>query len=220
MKKLLEKMPSGMLQTFKALKDRIRNGTGTPTDILNALTGYDVCERLRKEVIDSDKSLEELRGRLRESRRAYFRAIADRAACQKEINGLLQRKSSWADSDVTRFTDLYRGELRLEQVEAESRAENDQLERAVDDAHQRLIGSMRERYQEEQTWSDKVRRVSTYGTVALMILNLVLFLFLQLVIEPVKRRRFVKSFESVLDQKLATFAQANSTGSPSSPGSR
>ena len=54
-----------------------------------------------------------------------------RFACQKEINGLLQRKSGWQDAELTRFTELYRREMQLEQEEYESKAENEVLEKKV-----------------------------------------------------------------------------------------
>ena len=186
---------------FSGLRDRL--GTiQSPTDALNMLTGYDVCERLRQQVITSDRELETLRGRLRDSRKLYYRSITDRSTCQKEINGLLQRKSTWTDAELNRFTELYRSEIRLEQDEQAAKAENDYLEKVVDDAHQRLINAMRERYQEEQTWSDKIRRISTFGTVGLMVINFLLFLVLQTVIEPRKRRRFVRQFEEALERRL------------------
>lgn len=187
--------------SLKTIHSRIKTSQ-SPTDLLNALTGYDVCERLRQQVLQADQELEQFRHKLRDSRKSYFRAISDRSTCQKEINGLLQRKSTWSDHELTRFTELYRNEMRLEQDEASAKSENDHLEKIVDDAHQRLINVMRERYQEEQTWSDKVRRISTFGTFGLMVVNFLLFLTLQLWVEPRKRRRLVSQFEAVLERRL------------------
>lgn len=194
MRQILDKLP------------RIRKLLGSvssPSEALNVLTGYDVCERLRRQVLDADSELEKYRQKLRDSRKEYFRAISERSRCQKEINGLLQRKSTWSDSELTRFTELYRSEMRLEQDEATAKQENDHLEKIVDDAHQRLINVMRERYQEEQTWSDKIRRLSTFGTIGLMVVNFLLFLVLQTVIEPRKRNRLVAQFERVLEERVA-----------------
>lgn len=190
--------------TMSTLRDRLKAGTSA-TDVLNTLTGYDVCERLRRQVVQADQELEQLRQKLRDSRRTYFRAISERSTCQKEINGLLQRKSTWSDSELTRFTELYRSEMKLEQEEATAKADNDHLEKIVDDSHQRLINVMRERYQEEQTWSDKIRRISTFGTFGLMFVNFLLFVVLQVWVEPRKRRRLVSQFESVLEKRLKEY---------------
>jgi sensitive to high expression protein 9, mitochondrial len=54
-----------------------------------------------------------------------------------------------------------------------------------------LIG----RYHEEQIWSDKIRRASTWGTFLLMGVNLFLFGVVQIGLEPWRRRRLVVGFE-------------------------
>lgn len=59
-----------------------------------------------------------------------------------------------------------------------------------------------ERYHEEQLWSDKIRSVSTYGTWALMVVNLILFVAVQTVFEPYKRKRLTDRFEDLLVQKV------------------
>lgn len=51
------------------------------------------------------------------------------------------------------------------------------------------------RYHEEQIWSDKIRRASTWGTWGLMGFNVLLFIVVQLGLEPWKRRRLVGGFE-------------------------
>jgi Fe2+ transport system protein B len=204
MKGILDKIKRALQTvnpTMQSMQSRFKS-VNSPTELLNTLTGYDICERLRRQVIKTDQELEELRQKLRDSRRSYFRAITDRSHCQKEINGLLQRKNTWSDHELNRFTELYRNEMRLEQEESAAKSENDHLEKVVDDAHQRLINAMRERYQEEQTWSDKVRRISTFGTFGLMFVNFLLFLALQLWVEPRKRRLLVSQFEAVLEKKL------------------
>jgi hypothetical protein len=51
------------------------------------------------------------------------------------------------------------------------------------------------RYHEEQIWSDKIRRASTWGTFALMGVNVVLFIVVQVGLEPWRRKRLVRGFE-------------------------
>ncbi|GMG55729.1 unnamed protein product [Ambrosiozyma monospora] len=51
------------------------------------------------------------------------------------------------------------------------------------------------RYHEEQVWSDKIRQFSTWGTVLLMCVNMLMLLLVQFVFEPWKRYRLVNSFE-------------------------
>lgn len=170
--------------------------------LLNKITGYDTCESLRESVTKADAEFQSLREALTTSREAFTRAIQERSACQKELNSLLQRKPTWIDTDLQRFTELYRHEMRLESTEKQAKEANEHLEKAVDKAHNFLISSMRERYQEEQLWSDKIRRLSSFGTFGLMAVNLALFLVLQTVIEPRKRQRFISDFEKIVIDKL------------------
>lgn len=170
--------------------------------MINKLTGYDQCERLRESVNLADNQFQQLRERLQDSRINFTKAIAERSICQKELNGLLQRKPSWLDTDLQRFTELYRTEMRLEATETSAKEVNERLEKEVDQAHHRLVGAMRERYQEEQLWSDKIRRASTFGTFGLMLINVVLFMGVQLVSEPRKRRQLVSQIENVVVGKL------------------
>jgi len=55
--------------------------------------------------------------------------------------------------------------------------------------------SVHGRYHEEQIWSDKIRRASTWGTFALMGVNVVLFIVVQIGFEPWRRKRLVRGFE-------------------------
>src|ERR1700722_16005532 len=129
---------------------------------LNRVTGYDECERLRATALDHDAVFRGSRRALVAARSRFSTAISERSACQKELNHLLQRKHLWRDEELGRFTELYRSEMRLEAEEQRTKTENDRLEAEVDGAHVGLMEAMRERYQQEQLWSDKIRRASTF----------------------------------------------------------
>lgn len=171
--------------------------------LLNRATGYEIVEGLRDRVQQSQKDYAQLREALLTARASHAKAIEERSRCQKELNGLLQRKPSWTVEDVGRFTELYRREISLEGEESNAKTAHERLEGQMDQAHAALIGALCDRYQEEQVWSDKIRRASTLGTFALMLGNLALFAILQIWIEPAKRRRFVDEFEQVLERRLA-----------------
>lgn len=51
-------------------------------------------------------------------------------------------------------------------------------------------------------WSDKIRRMSTWGTWGLMGVNVLLFLIFQVAVEPWRRRRLVKGFEDKVVEAL------------------
>lgn len=139
---------------------------------------------------------------MQQAKRAYESAIDTRSSTQREINELLQRKHLWSGEDVTRFTELYRLEHEHSQREIHAKETYQQAEKQMDREYMGLAQSIMERYHEEQLWSDKIRSVSTYGTWALMVLNLVLFIMMQSIFEPYKRKRLTDRFEELLIAKV------------------
>ncbi|CAG8770422.1 2937_t:CDS:1, partial [Cetraspora pellucida] len=122
------------------------------------------------------KEFETARKCLATAKRAYEEIIAGRSATQREINELLQRKHQWSGDDVIRFTQLYKNEHTNEQIESAAREEFQKCEQKVEQGYTELTRSIMLRYHEEQIWSDKIRSASTYGTVALMMLNVISFI--------------------------------------------
>ena len=148
------------------------------------------------------KAFESSRDQMQQAKRAYESAIDTRSSTQREINELLQRKHLWSGEDVTRFTELYRLEHEHSQREIHAKETYQHAEKQMDREYMGLAQSIMERYHEEQLWSDKIRSVSTYGTWALMVLNLVLFIMMQSIFEPYKRKRLTDRFEELLIAKV------------------
>ena len=145
---------------------------------------------------------------VQQAREAYSNAISQRSSSQREVNTLLQRKHAWDPTDLERFTSLYRSDHANEQAEASARDHLTQVERESEEAAAKLSASILARYHEEQIWSDKIRRMSTWGTWGLMGVNVLLFLVFQIGVEPWRRKRLVKGFEEkvveALDREGAT----------------
>jgi hypothetical protein len=108
----------------------------------------------------------------------------------------------WTGDDVTKFTELYRLEHEHSQAEQIAKEVYQSSEKQMDREYMELARSIMERYHEEQLWSDKIRSVSTYGTWALMVVNLLLFVAVQTVFEPMKRKRLTNRFEELLISKV------------------
>lgn len=121
---------------------------------------------------------------------------------QREVNELLQRKHAWSPADLERFTHLYRNDHANEVAESESQEAFSAAEREAEEAAANLSKSILSRYHEEQIWSDKIRRMSTWGTWGLMGVNVLLFLIFQIAVEPWRRRRLVKGFEEKVYEAL------------------
>jgi sensitive to high expression protein 9 len=135
------------------------------------------------------------RAAVRQAKEDYTAAINRRSASQREVNELLQRKHAWSSTDLERFTQLYRSDHTNEQEELAAQERLSKSESSADEAQAQLARSILARYHEEQIWSDKIRRASTWGTWGLMGFNVLLFVVVQLGLEPWKRKRLVGGFE-------------------------
>ncbi|KAK4513569.1 uncharacterized protein ATC70_005573 [Mucor velutinosus] len=169
---------------------------------LNELTGYDQIDAVKQKVNNQATLFETTRDQVQAAKRAYEDAIETRSTTQRGINELLQRKHLWTGDDVTKFTELYRLEHAHSQAETIAKEKYQACEKQMDREYMELARSIMERYHEEQLWSDKIRSVSTYGTWALMVVNLLLFVAVQTVFEPRKRKRLTDRFEELLVAKV------------------
>ncbi|KAL8865578.1 MAG: hypothetical protein Q9174_006818, partial [Haloplaca sp. 1 TL-2023] len=169
---------------------------------LNHLTGYTGIESLKASVAAQETKLETSRSNLAAARTAYTHAIKQRSASQREVNELLQRKHMWSPSDLERFTELYRSDHANELQESQAHEALTKAEKEAEEAGAKLSEWILKRYHEEQIWSDKIRRMSTWGTWGLMGVNVLLFLVFQIGVEPWRRRRLVKGFEDKVMEAL------------------
>lgn len=165
--------------------------------LINQATGYDSCEKLKDAVLQRDRDYTALKEHATSTKHNYYKSIDERAKCQRELNALLQRKHLWTEEDVNRFTELYKNEMRLESAEMQGKSETEALEKQLDQLHLDLMNGMRERYQQEQLWSDKIRKISAYGTVGLLCVNIGLFLAVHFWIEPRKKAKFLADLSKV-----------------------
>ncbi len=150
---------------------------------------------------------------MQSAREAYSKAINQRSGSQREVNELLQRKHAWSPEDLERFTALYRSDHANEQAETAAQENLANSEREAEEASARLSSCILARYHEEQIWSDKIRRMSTWGTWGLMGVNILLFLVFQIAIEPWRRKRLVKGFEEKVMEALEKEGSTTSVAS-------
>ena len=87
-----------------------------------------------------------------------------------------------------------------------------EAERTLEEARSQLEKKERAQYHEEQIWSDTIRRNSTWVTIGLMGVNMLILLSSVIVIEPWRRRNMVKEFRAVLDQQLTQQGFNNGSG--------
>ncbi|GJE97207.1 hypothetical protein PsYK624_134200 [Phanerochaete sordida] len=170
---------------------------------LNKVTGYGEIESLKRQVTEQEQRIRAVREAAREAKAALDRAVQQRAKSQRDVNDLLQRKSSWTDEDVGRFTALVRQDHLFEQEETRAKAEALKTEEEVEREFTELMRVILNRYHEEQVWSDKIRSASTYGSLTVLGLNMAVFILAIIVVEPWKRRRLAQTFERKVEEMSA-----------------
>ncbi|KAJ7725378.1 Mdm33 family-domain-containing protein [Mycena metata] len=147
------------------------------------MTGYEEIEALKRRVVEQETLINEAREAARAAKTAYDLAVVQRSNSQRDINDLLQRKSTWNQADIARFTTLIPQDHEFEQREAQARAAVHDAEEAVEREFTELMRTILARYHEEQVWSDKIRSASTYGSLT-----------------PWKRRRLARTFEKKIEE--------------------
>ncbi|KAI4107645.1 MAG: hypothetical protein LQ339_002551 [Xanthoria mediterranea] len=197
-----ESLRSPLSHRFTHLMDNLQGSLLHATQHLNTLTGYSGIESLKASIAAQESRLQSARDALVSARTAYSAAIKQRSTSQREVNELLQRKHIWSPADLERFTELYRSDHANELNENKSHEALVKAEKDAEEAGAKLSESILAKYHEEQIWSDKIRRMSTWGTWGLMGVNVLLFLVFQIGVEPWRRRRLVKGFEEKVQQAL------------------
>ncbi|KAI1455987.1 Mdm33 family-domain-containing protein [Annulohypoxylon moriforme] len=193
---------SNMNRQLSAFMDRAQTTLFAASQRINDLTGYSGIEVLKSQISALESSLATAQATLHAARSAYKTAVSSRSATQREVTTLLARQKTWTPADFERFTALYRQDYELEASVLEKAAELEDAEREAERLGRELSAGILSRYHEEQIWSDKIRRMSTWGTWGLMGVNILLFLVLQFGAEPWRRRRLVKGFEEKVREAM------------------
>ncbi|RMD39811.1 hypothetical protein DV735_g5317, partial [Chaetothyriales sp. CBS 134920] len=189
-------------ERFATYMDNVQSYIFTASQRLNDLTGYSNIQALKDSIAAQEAEVAEARTAVKTSRAKYAEAIKMRSETQREVNDLLHRKLSWTPEDVEKFTRLYRSDHANEQAEQTAQQAVTHAEQVFEEASTRLGRTILARYHEEQIWSDKIRQMSTWGTWGLMGINILLFIILQVLLEPWRRRRLVRGFEEKVEAAL------------------
>lgn len=170
---------------------------------INAYTGTDFSgiEALRKEILDQEQKVRQFRTEVDLSKASHHDAHAKQTSAQREIVGLLERKSSWSPADLDRYMSLVRSEHLNERDVQIAKDNLATAERKLEDARSLMERLERKQYHEEQIWSDTIRRNSTWVTFGLMGVNILLLLTQIAIFEPSRRRKIVRDVKAALDEK-------------------
>ncbi|KAK2608650.1 sensitivity to high expression protein she9 [Conoideocrella luteorostrata] len=179
-------------QRFSHVMDNVQARVLTASQTLNDITGYSAIEAIKKENDALEVQLAEAHSKVYIARQAYKTSNTKRAMTQREVTTLLARKDTWSPADLERFTELYRTDHVLEGEVSGAQEALTESELEEQSLSQRLNAGILKRYHEEQIWSDRIRRASTWGTWGLMGMNFILFIVFQFVAEPWRRKKLVK----------------------------
>ncbi|KAI0161732.1 Mdm33 family-domain-containing protein [Hypoxylon sp. FL1284] len=193
---------SALNRRLSGFMDRAQTTVFAASQRINDLTGYSGIETLKTQIGGTEASLASAQAALHGARAAYKTAVTSRSATQREVTTLLARQKTWTPADFERFTALYRQDYELEAAVGARGAELEDAERRAEQLGRELGSAILARYHEEQIWSDKIRRMSTWGTWGLMGVNVLLFLIFQFGAEPWRRRRLVRGFEEKVREAL------------------
>lgn len=199
---VVEKHRSELAKRLEAYLESLQETIFTATRVLNDATGYSAIEKLKFSIDKLEEELSTSKDEVKAFKNKYSEVIQIRSKLQREVNDLLTRKHNWTPDDLERFTELYRNDHANEQRVLETEKQLSQAELKVDAVQLRLTQLILTRYHEEQIWSDKIRRASTWGTWILMGINIGVFVVATLIVEPWKRRRLVASFEEKVKQMI------------------
>ena len=180
---------------------------------LNIYTGTDFTpiQNLRNTIKTQELSLRSRHQNIASAKVAHSTAIEKQRSHQKEVVQLLERKHSWADTDMERYMGLIRSEHVNERAVEHAQRGVIEAERALEEARQELERNERKMYHEEQVWSDTIRRNSTWITFGLMGFNIILLLTQIVIVEPWRRKRLVNEVKSAMDsRKLLASSSATS----------
>lgn len=170
---------------------------------INAYTGtdYSGIEALRREITDQEQKVRDFHDAVEIAKDEHHEAHTKQTSAQREIVGLLERKSSWSPTDLERYMSLVRSE-HMNDMDVQHAKDNlTAAERTLQDARSLLEKLERKQYHEEQVWSDTIRRNSTWVTFGLMGVNILLLLAQIAIFEPYRRKKIVKDVKAALDEK-------------------
>lgn len=173
----------------------LKKSISIASKVVNEITGYNKVIKLKDIIVENEQKLKDIKKEIHDAKVEHEKALELRSSSQKEVNELLERKNSWNPADLDRFTRIYMTTHDLDNSVKTSAAKLKKLEDLQESTHDALIRSIMNRYHEEQVWSDKIRQFSTWGTILIMCINLLLVFLVQFIFEPFKRWRLVNSFE-------------------------
>ena len=199
----LERRRTTVSKRLSTLTDSLLTSLNNVSHQVNTYTGTDYTPiiTLRNAISTQESTVRTSHRAVASAKEAYDAAHSQQTSAQKEVVGLLERKASWSATDLERYMALIRSEHVNDQDVATSLTTLREREQELEQGRRQLERMERQQYHEEQIWSDTIRRNSTWVTIVLMGVNILLLLVNIVGVEPWRRRRLVKEVKSAINEK-------------------
>ncbi|KAI8904344.1 Mdm33 family-domain-containing protein [Gorgonomyces haynaldii] len=166
---------------------------------LNRITGYHHVEGRKHLVLVKETEMNYAKESLQRSKQVYEETIEDRKRVQKDLAALYQRQDTWTETDINLLAELAKKDRLLDSSETQSKLNFRQASAAFDKAQAEYLSQLRERYVEEQMYSDKIRSANTYWTFGLISTHFLIFMLVQLWFEPRKKDQLRKEISDAIE---------------------
>jgi hypothetical protein len=143
--------------------------------------------------------VEQLNLKLLETKQKYQKSKVDYENLLLERKELSKQLES--SKDISKLTLLYKLNLELDLKESEYKNKYDLNGKELDLVQDDYLNQLRERYIEEQRYSDTIRQASTFYTWCLIAFQLFLFLVIHLIVEPRKKKQLINDLNAIVDHR-------------------
>ena len=178
------------------IKDKIHKASVLYSDItgifLILIQGLAQVNRQKQLVEQLNFKLLETKQKYQKSKVDYENLLVERKELSKQLE---------VSKDISKLTLLYKLNLELDLKESEYKNKYDLNGKELDLVQDEYLNQLRERYIEEQRYSDSIRQASTFYTWCLIAFQLFLFLFIHLIVEPRKKKQLINDLNALVDHR-------------------
>lgn len=197
---LVQELQTVVKQRKSVASEDLSRITRLASRALSDATGYARVESLKDNVRAVEDQLVTANDTLKQCRmrEQHTRQLATDLRAQ--VNALLERQHAWSDTDVHAFTAAHRDAANAERDASVAERDATAAEHAVESTHGKLTAAILARYHAETAWSDQMRAVAAWGAWLVVAANVLLLVVVQLVLEPWRRGRLVRSFTAAVEK--------------------
>ncbi|GMM33639.1 She9 protein [Saccharomycopsis crataegensis] len=194
-KKYYQEQITVLNQYLSEKKHLAYENLGLLSKLINDITGYTEVNKIKQNIDALEIQVGQAQKSVKLQKQNYTDVVERRTQTQKDINELLTRKHEWTPNDLESFTELYREDHSSDKLVSEAANALEQSEIDLEATRSKLLKEISNKYHEEYLWNNKMKSLSTWVTLGLMVLNIVILILTQIFFEPLKIERIMSRFE-------------------------